>query len=253
MENFTGSFQESDLMHDLRRTADANLQHLNLSQSDFIVFSPVYVYLEQLEEIVASLISMFLLNSEYIMLIGFFLVFDVKAVLVLLAISASLLAAILANFVLLGLSLNIVTLNHFLLLPAFICEFLLYTTYSLRSDPTSGSADSNGNEMRLLIKGLKLDSECESNKSTENGGKDDASASGELWVCADKLRQIFDSNLTCGFNYLICVVGFSFSFMSMCSTYNFHTLFVFLMTFSVNTYVHLFLFYPVLSVLFLEL
>lgn len=47
MKEFTGSMEESEHMHEMRRVADENAKQLNISTNDIIVYSPVYIYLEQ--------------------------------------------------------------------------------------------------------------------------------------------------------------------------------------------------------------
>lgn len=194
---------------------------------------------------------MFMFNFEYMFVVGFFLVFNLTSLLVLLVVNISLLLSILSTFVLFGFSLNIVTLNHFLILPAFMCEFFIYTTYSLRSDPPSDKSliSSNSAEMKSLVKDLKLDSESTTTTASTKSAEEVLDVICQLTTKQSKLERIFHYNLICSFNYLICVLGLSFSLMYICSTYNFETLFIFLISFSFNAYLHLVLFYPVLSLL----
>ena len=65
-----------------------------------------------------------------------------------------------------------------------------------------------------------------------------------------QLKFAYDQCIKPTSMFALFIVMLNFSIMYSCSTYNFQTLYIFLMSFSFNLFLHLFLFYPNLLILF---
>jgi hypothetical protein len=113
-------------MHNMRWLAESRY---HFARDEIMIFSTVNPYLEQLDEIGQSFLSIVILNVEAVVFIAFFLLFDLRSIFLLALALTSCFTSILASMVYLGLSLNIVTLGHFIMMPAFLCEFFLATSY----------------------------------------------------------------------------------------------------------------------------
>lgn len=247
MKSFTGTQAESDMMHDLNYIANEYAQKLNLSSDSIITYSAVYIFLEQFEEVLASFITMIILNIEFIIFTAFFIIFDLRSLLILLTINISLITSIISNMFLINLSLNISTLYHFLILPALLSEFFLYTAYSFTvlNGPKDGlSKNPSTSEMKSLVSGENspLHGIESDNISMEPRDIEINHSSDRL----NRLRIIFDQYIVDSSIYLFNVAMVGFGFMIFCTTYNFNALFWLLMIFIFNILIHLFLFYPIL-------
>lgn len=123
MSNFYGKLDEVEMMYKLKWLAESKY---NFSKDEIVIYSAVDVFLEQLDQINSSVSTIMLLSIESIILISFLVLFDLKSIFILSVILISCLLAILANMFLFGMSLNIVVLTHFLMVPAFLGDFFLY-------------------------------------------------------------------------------------------------------------------------------
>lgn len=247
MKNFSGTLDEVNLMHNLRQLAKTRY---NFSEQDVIIFSPVFIFLEQLEEIIPAMVSVFLLNFESVLLASLFLLFDFRTLVIQLIVMISLLLSIISSAVIFNLTLNIVTLYHFLLLPALICEFIfnipyffLFKASALRKEQAeSGQANEN-----------ELTAESTIKFKTSTNKLESASGTPSFNLHTYKLKQLefaYEHYIKPVSFYVLVIVMLNFSIMYSCTTYNFQTLYLFLMSFSFNLFLHLFFFYPNLLILF---
>jgi predicted RND superfamily exporter protein len=125
--------------------------------------------LEQIEELTPSLISIFLLNIECILFVCIVFLIELKSVLILLVLLISFVLSVLSNILLLGYTLNIVTLMHLILIPSFLCEFFISNTY-LYLYSTRRLLKKNRNEIsknfKLLANSTNLNSANDSTRNT---------------------------------------------------------------------------------------
>jgi len=277
-KNFSGTLDEVNLMHNLKSLAKTKY---NFSESDMIIFSPVYIFLEQLEEILPSMVSIFLLNFESALLASFFILFDFKTLIIQIIMMISLLLSVIASAVVFNLTLNIVTLYHFLLLPALICEFLFNIPYFFLYKASQLSREQKEQQQQLQDQQQKMckpndevlfnsnENETntddineisikknESQNRQENKNNDLSSSTNatfnnlKLKYRVKQLKFAYDQCIKPTAMFALFIVMLNFSIMYSCSTYNFQTLYIFLMSFSFNLFLHLFLFYPNLLILF---
>jgi len=293
-QNFSGTLDEVNLVHNLKSLAQTKY---NYTENDVIIFSPVYIFLEQLEELIPSMVSIFLLNFESVLFASFFVLFDLRTLIIQLILMISLLLSIISSAVIFNLTLNIVTLYHFLLLPALVCEFVfnipyfyLYKASELRREqlshqhasrlnkPDTTNQEDCSNEIKSIestnqpvneeIVPIQIENPIDENpidkgvavteKDTNEANLSStstaaASASFTNFTHTFRLRQLSLAYGQCikptAF-FVLIIIMLNFSIMYSCTTYNFQTLFMFLMSFSFNLFLHLFFFYPNLLVLF---
>lgn len=258
-ETFLGTMDELKLMNSLKSLAE---EKYNMTKDKLILFSPVYLYLEQLDEINISFISIFILAFECIFLGGLVLIFDLKSVLILMLAASSLLLSIFSNVFIMGISLNVVTLFQFIMVPFFIFDFFYHTAYLFlfkNENSTKKKIIINNNNVSITSKSLipeESSSNCSmSSLENKNNGLFKFFCGKRSSVESEKarilyLKFIFNNYTQTTCSYLIFNLFFSFFFMCFCSTYNFHTLFIILTSISLNLLIHLLLFYPVLLVQF---
>ena len=268
LQNFTGTLGEVDIMHQIPYLAETKY---NFSKSDLIVYSPIYVFLEQIDELQPSLASMLLFTVESIVISSFFLYFDLKSVFLLFIIVSSAIIAIISNILFFGLNLNIVILYQILLLPALLSQFSFYLPYSFLfkasqvlkknkpkfvnslKDGDNWSSNSTNDAKSIESAKIKNDRSMSASSSVPNSN----TSEGKFIVknlnnkCrANQLKFSYEQNIKHTGGFLVLIVLLGFSFMHYCTTYNFHALFLFLMSFCLNAFLHFFLFYPVLLSLF---
>lgn len=94
-----------------------------------IIYSVVDVFFEQLEELGAQYIGLILLTVEALILISFLLIIDLKTIFLLTLVVGSFTISVLASMILIATKLNFIILMHFLMLPAFACDFFLTQSY----------------------------------------------------------------------------------------------------------------------------
>ncbi len=249
MGNFTGNLNERDLMHNLKQLSDNQASELNLTSSDLIVYSPVYIYLEQLDELLHTFLSILVISIESFTIISFFFLLDLPSIFFIFLINLSLILSTVANLILMGFTLNIVTVYNFLLLPALLNEFLIYSSFLFLANKASKCIQmtvdgenksqivSPYNESEMLVDDIELKSSGQSNELDTDFGGDERSK---------RMHVVFDSCIIPSSSYVVNVVMFAFGFMYYCSTYSFSSLFLFLMSFSFNLTMHMLVFYPAL-------
>jgi len=231
-----------------------------------------------LEELIPSMVSIFLLNFESVLFISFFVLFDFRTLLIQLIIMISLLLSIISSAVIFNLTLNIVTLYHFLLLPALICEFIFNIPYfylfkasllrkeqkqeqklKLKEDASSSneirSEASNMDDKQAvtsddIIPESSYSFKVKTNQLHSSSVNTTASSNLTQKYRLKQLEYAYDNGIKPTSYYILIIVMLNFSIMYSCTTYNFQTLYLFLMSLCFNLFLHLFFFYPNLLVLF---
>lgn len=252
MKNFTGSTDDLNLMLQIKDLAE---EKYNFGKDDLIIFSPIFIYLEQMNEIYPTFIAIFLISFECIFLGSFVLMFDLRTIFILIIVEISFFISILANMVMLEISLNIVTQMHLIMLPAFLFEFFYHKAYlflfkvqsnkklkfirSLQSSVTTSSEFinfANGTIENKKFFNL-IPKFWQSNKQLEK-------------IKLKRLKFAFDKISTTSALFFLFIAIFSLNFMYYCTTYNFYTLYLLLLSICLNLFLHLSIFYPVILVLF---
>ncbi len=251
-KNFFGSLKEVNLMQQLEYLAK---ERFNKHGNNVLIFSVVYPFLEQIEELTPSLISMFLLNIECILLVCIIFLVDLKSVLILLILLISFVLSVLSNVFLVGYTLNIVTLMHLIIIPSVVCEFFINNTYLYLYSTR-----------RLLKKTINQDSnKLIANSSNNNNNNNDESAKTEnssrlqeFFMQIDfrskqqleKLNYCFYKTTKQSSFYLLFNLLVSLLVMNYCCTYSFRALAVILISSSLNLFIHIYFFHSALLVLF---
>lgn len=258
---FVGSSKELEIMDNIQYLADTKY---NFKRDEMIIFSSIYVYLEQLGEILPSTITLAASLLECVFFGSLFLFFDLKSVYLKLIVFISLLVSIFANFYAFEISLNIVTLYQMIMLPAFLIEFLFYTMHlflyktsskkelevdmseqsqkPFQANKSGSSSSTNSFEKYEIhqLTSLKPDSLTPKPKSTLTKKE----------IRFKRIQFTLNRSVNLTSLYLVFISVFSFSFMNLCSTYNFQKLGLFLMITCLNTFVHIQFFFPNLLNLF---
>ena len=271
-KNFFGSTDEVDAMHELKFLAK---EKYNLTE-ELIIFSPVFVYFEQLDELLTSFVSFFVLNLESIILVAFLFIFDVKSIVILAILVVSFVISILANLFLLGYSLNIITLIHFLMVPSFISEFFFGTGYlilykkqqddffqkeSLNTSNSDKHGGKNSEEITISTANDKHSVLETPNKNSlkeffilKKGGFSifvhKAFKKYTETSIVNTLKFIYYKSIKHSSFFLIFLLLANFSIMIFCTTYSFRTLHIILTSSFFNLFLHLYFFYPALNFLF---
>jgi hypothetical protein len=332
--NFYGTMADLEVMYNLRWLAE---KKYHFKRDEIVIFSTVNPYLEQLDEMGQSFLSIAVLNLEAIVFVAFFLLFDLRSIFLLGLVITSCTVSTVAGIVYFGLSLNIVTLGHFMMLPAFLCEFFfttgylfifkspkletgkssktmnVYLKYSKKSvnknaidDGAAGtsaeattvnekcgedamradSPDEKGelharhhvktqaeiDEVSSILLVQSADEASLSNFPNGNGVDEQAATQSTQGKKMNRMRRLNlkrygRSNLEqrrrlkklkfvfykavkhAGF-FLVFVLLLNLTIMHYCDTYNFRSLYLFLVSAIVNIFLHLFLFYPTLLCFF---
>ena len=267
MDKFTGSSEEVDLMNDIQYLAEDKYQY---SKQQLIIFSSVYIFLEQLNEIFPSIIALISLPMECVFVVSLFLMFDLKSIFIQSVIFVSLILSIFSNLYIFKISLNIVTLFQLIMIPSLLIEFLLYTGHLfLLKTPSDLSKKKNkppitktiptvisgGGSDEAYAKSSGTSSSLESLELIQNNTNELVQVAAIPEVNKKhqhhkRLRFVLGKNLNLTSLFLVFICTFSFSIMSFCDTYNFHTLYLVLMIACLNTFVHVYIFYPNLLGLF---
>lgn len=147
-------------------------------------------------------------------------------------------------------------------LPAFLTEFLFYAMHlSLYKTPLtkqSSKPDMNSSKSDSESSTNSLETHNHQDTSTTTPGTE--SVNGDFLLLKhtmtkkeirfNRLQFVLNKNVNLTSLYLLFISVFSFSIMSLCSTYNFHTLCLFLMITFINTFFHVHFFYPNLMNIF---
>lgn len=259
LDKFTGSTKELYIMHQIKDLADYKY---NFSRDDLIVFSSVYIFLEQLNEIFPSIFALITITAEAIFFGSLFLFFDLKSILIKLSVVVSLILSIFSNLYIFQISLNIVTLYHMIMLPAILIELMFYTTHlflfktsNTRNQASAEEDDkSKDSSSSSTTNSFENENSCLNNEiiATEINTKSITNyeiSHGDKEVRFKRLQLVLNKNVNLSSLYLL-FISFSFGFMGFCKTYNFHTLYLVLLITCLNTCVHVYFFYPNLLNLF---
>ena len=264
MDKFTGSSEEVDLMNDIQYLAEDKYKY---SKQQLIIFSSVYIFLEQLNEIFPSIIALISLPMECVFVVSLFLMFDLKSIFIQSVIFVSLILSIFSNLYIFRISLNIVTLFQLIMIPSLLIEFLLYTghLFLLKTPPSLSGKQNKSSNIKAIPTAISGDeayakssgtsSSLESLELIQNNTKELVQVAAVPEVNKKhqhhkRLRFVHGKNLNLTSLFLVFMCTFSFSIMSFCDTYNFHTLYLVLMIACLNTFVHVYIFYPNLLALF---
>lgn len=125
MAKFDGTWDEFVTMQTLKDLAQLKY---NFSRDELVLHSAVFPMLEQLGELVPSLITQLLIPLECSILVALLFI-EFKSALILALVHFSFVISIVANLFLVGLSLNIVTLMHLQLVPIIAIEYFAYMSY----------------------------------------------------------------------------------------------------------------------------
>lgn len=222
LREFTGSQENVQTMNQLKSLA---LEKYNFTSKDVLIYSNVFLYLEQLNEIYPTFVAIFMLSFECIYFGSLMLIFDLRTILIIQLVGISYFVSVIANMVQFGINLNIVTMMQLIIIPAFLFEFFyhqaylfLYTVEDEQKIKKNSTLSENIEKSirKIKIKRLKFSFEKSSKKSAI-------------------------------FFLFIALLGLNF--MYFCDTYNFHSLFIILMSISLNLFLHLAVVYPVLIIL----
>ena len=211
-KQFFGNEDEVEAMHELKWMA---LKKYNMTSDDVVIYSSIYLFLEQLDELDTTFISIFMLNLEAILLVSYLLIFDLKSVLILFLVCVSFVVSIVSSLYLFGYSLNIVTLVHFLIVPCFISEFLYPSSYlylfkkntsfsknkavkedndGLKLDGDEIIADKASNDVNTQMSSKNSGSNStSSNESLNNETPNEAQSGNDKLACKLNLNRYFKS------------------------------------------------------------
>lgn len=275
LEGFTGSVSELNVMEDINYLA---FEIYKYPRDELIIFSSVYLFLEQLGEIFPAIISLVAILIEGIFIVSLLYIFDLKSIIIEIFLLISLILSIFSNLYIFGITLNIVTMFQMIMLPAFLIEFLSYTMHlflyksqsELRlnkgakpatkpliyNDSTKSASISSTESYEIYAtKNDEIETTPLSEAYTTEVNK---TPNEQVKLKAPSIKEIRFKRLQFAFNnsinltslYLIFISAFSFTIMDQCSTYNFHTLSLFLLITCMNTFFHMHFFYPNLLNLF---
>jgi hypothetical protein len=265
-ENFFGSQQEMNLMNDIKYLA-VNKYNFTLNE-DVVIFSSVYVFLEQMEELTPTLITFMLLNIECCILISFILIFDLKTIIIMTLILFSVLVSIASNIFLFNFTLNMMVLVHFIMIPALISEFFyspLYSyLYSFKFDQKKGNnlIDSRKKKLKCSSSNSKCNENVTPTTSCEESSLADNSTSFKFFKSLfnrktksnkkkpyKHLKYSYDKTIRHSIKFLLILFLNLFIILN-CTTYSFRALCLILISFSFNLLIHLYLFLPALLSIF---
>ncbi len=266
-QNFLGSQTEMNVMNDIKYIA-VNKYNFSLND-DLVVFSSVYVFFEQMEELTPTFITFILLNIECCILISFIILFDLQTILIMTLILISLIISIASNIFLFNFTLNMVVLVHFIMIPALISDFFYSPLYSyLYSFKFNQNKNDNLTESRKKKpKSSSLSSKCNENitptTSCEESSLADNSASFKFFksffinkkIKPNKtdpfkhLKYSYEKTMRHSMKFLMLLFLNLFIILN-CTTYSFRALCLILISFSFNSLINLFLFLPALLSIF---
>jgi hypothetical protein len=104
----------------------------NYTRDELLVYTPIGPYLEQIDELKSSFLIICMLSVESLLIAQFFYIFDLRLVYISALINTSLFASIMSIMYLLNVTLNIVSLMHFLMIPAIMNEYFAYINYTYK-------------------------------------------------------------------------------------------------------------------------
>lgn len=222
LKEFTGSQENVQTMNQLKSLA---IERYNFSTQDVLIYSNVFLYLEQLNEIYPTFVAIFVLSFECIYIGSLMLIFDLRTILIIQLVGISYFVSVIANMVQFGINLNIVTMMQLIIIPAFLFEFFYHQAYLFLYTVEDGvHRHDNSVELNNLDKSIKK-------------------------IKIRRLKFSFEKSSKKSALFFLFIALFGLNFMYFCDTYNFHSLYVILMSISLNLFLHLTIIYPVLIVL----
>jgi hypothetical protein len=239
IENFSGTLQDLELMNSLKYLAD---KKYNLKKEDLVVFSVVFKYLEEMNELFPEFVSCFLLTLECLFFMGLFLFFDLNSIFILMLIYVSTIVSIFSVVFLFDISLNVVTLFQFIIIPSLVFEFFFYTPYIYLFRSVEDYKKNKLNHVTFKSENLLTSSNADSSNSLNLISKEK--------IRIKYISFVYNAFLKNSCYYLFYNLFLSFIFMGFCSTYNFHSFFVILLSTIFNIFIHLAIFYPLLLMFF---
>jgi hypothetical protein len=142
----------------------------NFTDDEFLVYSSVNIFFEQMEELTPTFLTLILLNFECVILVSFFLLFDLKTIFLLAILICSTLVSIAASIFLFDFSLSLIVLVHFVMIPAFVCEFFYSATYlylySFKFSQENSKNQLSSNDIQVKLTADSTAS-CSTSKKTE--------------------------------------------------------------------------------------
>lgn len=259
--NFIGSQEEMNVMNDIKYLA-VNKYNFTLNE-DLVVFSSVYVFFEQMEELTPTFITFILLNIECCVLISFILIFDLRTILIMTLILISTLVSIASNIFLFNFTLNMVVLVHFIMIPALICELFYSPLYSYLY---SFKYDQNRNDNLIESRKQNLKCSCNPNITPTTSCEESSLAANSTsfkffkFIFNNKnkqdkkqsykhLKYSYDKTIRHSIKFLILLFLNLFIILN-CTTYSFRALCLILVSFAFNSIINLYLFLPALLSIF---
>ena len=156
-KTWQGSIADLEAMYNVKSLARIKY---GFAPDELMIFSTINVLNEQIEEMPQSFLTIVLLSIESLLLVAFFLYFDLRSILLLGIMLVSCSVSVLASMLYFGYSLNAVTLMHFIMLPAFLCEFFFTSGYMFLFRAPKPESDRHGKTLNVYLKYSKK------NKST---------------------------------------------------------------------------------------
>jgi hypothetical protein len=229
-QNFFGTLNELNVMHKLESMA----KRYGFERDILIIYSPVYVFLEQLDETIPTLVAVLLLTFEALVLVSFALFCEPRSIIIVAVIQASTLVSIMGTLFCFNFSVNAATLVHLITLPTFMCEFYLHMPYAyLNPDEHEATDKSKISRTTIAIE-----------NSRDEPVSDDAQVRYRMCKIA------FNKSAKHTSYFLLNVIFFNLFIITKASTYTFQTLVLFLGATVFNLCLHLYLFYPLMFAMF---
>lgn len=221
LKEFTGSQENVQTMNQLKSLA---VERYNFTTQDVMIYSNVFLYLEQLNEIYPTFLAIFVLSFECIYFGSLMLVFDLRTILIIQLVGISYFVSVIANMVQFNINLNIVTMMQLIIIPAFLFEFFYHQAYLFLYTVEDGAQKNNSIGINNLDKSIQK-------------------------IKIRRLKFSFDKSSKKSAIFFLFIALFGLNFMYFCDTYNFHSLYIILMSISLNLFLHLTILYPVLIIL----
>jgi hypothetical protein len=238
------------------------MRHLhNLAKSDkyfndnrqTLFFTSDKVYIEHHETVLTSLIIIVLITSFVSALSLLIFCFDIKSAFFIFIMTFSLFISVISGCFLFSTSLNVVTLSHFIALPAYLGQFFLVITYlylykiqSFRQRIPPEYDESDMRTPRRFVRNVLHEMRISLLAYLDLNIND-------TWVIKRKYQQLvmaFDLAISQTTWFLFLTVILSISLMYFCESYYFHSMFIFLTITHLNLFLHLRFFYPIFLSLF---
>lgn len=235
-KNFFGNLSETETRHQLNWLAHTKYGY---ATDELIIYSIIDVFFEQMEQLPYSFFSIALLSIEAIVLVSFLLIFDLKTIFLMAAILISCVLAIFSNMILLGVKFDFVVLMHFILLPAFLCEFFLPAGYLYLYSVK---------KKKKRVPTVQQDVE-KSDLEEKSENKSSSIVKSPKIIQNNRLKRLRFAYLNyCKHSafFLLIIAFSSFLLTNFVNTYAFSMLYKFLLVTFLNLFLHLAVFFPTL-------